>query len=185
MWCVLRISLAIMAIAGSAQAGTTLSRYIPADLSSYVEALDRECQAMDLGHAVANDNYTLANPGADDVNGDGRRDYFMYRCMFGCSRNPDVFMGTGTPCPSGTLLLSDSRSIFIPGRVTAVAPGRSLRVVVKRPRALRLKGNYCHDPFPQSDPGYVYELRGDGLRLVGPCPPSGCSLVLNTSAWTR
>ena len=81
-------------------------RELPGPVASYARQLDQECQELGLGQVVVNENYRADNPGPKDVNGDGAPDYVVYKCMFGCSEKPFAFVGIGTPCPWGILLMS-------------------------------------------------------------------------------
>lgn len=149
---------------------------LPGPVSSYARQFDQECQARGLGQVVVNENYSADNPGPKDVNGDGTPDYVIYKCMFGCSEKPFAFVGIGTPCPWGSLLMSHGdqyTKVFLPGKVSRVQTGPPVRISLQRPRELRVGGNYCKDPFPNSDPVHVYELKQERFQLVGTCPSGG------------
>lgn len=146
---------------------------LPAPVASYAERFDRECRESGWGHVVLSDNYADRDYGLTDANADGERDYFIYKCMFGCSEKPAAFMGLATPCPWGVLLVShrDGYSeVFLPGMVRHARLGSSLLVSLQRPRALRLVGNFCKDPFANYDPEYAYELKDSRFVLLGMCP---------------
>ncbi len=151
-------------------------RDLPGPVAYYAEQFDQECRASSLGHVVVNENYSADNPGPSDVNGDGAPDYVIYKCMFGCSEKPFAFVGIGTPCPWGSLLMSDAgqyKKLFLPGKVSSVQAGPPVRISLQRPRELRASGNYCKDPFPDSDPLYIYELKAERFQLLGSCPSAG------------
>lgn len=133
---------------------------------------DKECRDSGLGHVVVNENYGDVSRGLEDVNADQRRDYFIYKCMFGCSEKPLAFTGRLTPCPWGSLLLSHAEGyseVFLPGMVNRIRASSPLMITIQRPRALRLVGNFCKDPFPNYDPQYAYELKGKRFELLGMC----------------
>ena len=156
-------------------------RQVPGPIASYARQFDKECQARGLGKAVVNENYRTDNPGPRDVNGDGTPDYIVYNCMIGCSEKPFAFIGTGTPCPWGNLLLSNSErytKIFLPGKITEIKASTPIRILLQRPDELRIPNNFCKDPFPKSNPVHVYELKKDSFQLVGTCPLDGsCELT--------
>jgi hypothetical protein len=184
----LRLALAVFALvflhAVQASADDPVAE-LPAPVAAYAERIDRECRDQGLGHVVLSDNYTDKDYGVADVNADGLRDWFIYKCMFGCSGKPDAFTGRVTPCPFGALLLSDRGGaygeVFIPGMVRRAKPGAALRVTLQRPRALRLVGNFCKDPFADYDPEYAYELKDRRLVLLGMCAPNGAADCLAAS----
>jgi hypothetical protein len=172
----LRLVLALLAIgflgAGSVWAVDPMAG-LPVPVMSFAEQFDKECRDSGLGHVVLSDNYIDKDYGLADVNGDGERDYFIYKCMFGCSEKPSAFTGRITPCPWGALLLSQPggySEVFVPGIVRRVRHGSSLLISLQRPRGLRLVGNFCKDPFPNYDPEYVYELKDERFVLLGVCP---------------
>jgi hypothetical protein len=181
----LRRALAVLVLAflggGSASAKDPMAE-LPAPVASYAERFDKECRDQGLGHVVLSDNYADRDYGFEDVNADGVRDYFIYKCMFGCSGKPQAFTGLVTPCPFGALLLSgrDGHSeVFIPGMVRRARLGPALLVKLQRPRALRLVGNFCTDPFADYDPEYVYELKDKRFVLLGMCPQAGAGDCLS------
>jgi len=154
---------------------------LPEPVASYAKQFDQECRTHGLGQVVVNENYSANNPGPKDVNGDGAPDYIIYKCMFGCSEKPFAFLGIGTPCPWGNLLMSNGgsyRKVFLPGMVSSIQAGPPVRISLHRPRELRLAGNFCKDPFPNFVPVQVYELKQERFQLVGTCPSSGaCELI--------
>jgi hypothetical protein len=101
--------------------------------------------------------------------------------MFGCSEKPFSFVGIGTPCPWGSLLMSHGdqyKKVFLPGMVSGIQAGPPIRISLHRPGELRLAGNFCKDPFPNFVPVHVYELKQERFQLVGTCPSSGtCELA--------
>ena len=120
-------------------------------------------------------NYSNDGRGVVDVNADGRKDYVVYKCMFGCSGDPRAFTGKSTPCPWGSLLLSEPEGyeqVFLPGKVNRFHTGLTVKISIKRPRALRLVGNFCKDPFPDYDPEYAYQLKEGRFQLLGMCSPN-------------
>lgn len=168
-------------LAGIPAVAKDLLRKLPEPVAYYAEQFDQECRASSLGHVVVNENYSADNPGPSDVNGDGAPDYVIYKCMFGCSEKPFAFVGIGTPCPWGSLLMSHAgqyTKVFLPGRVSRVQAGPPVRISLQRPRELRLSGNYCKEPFPNSDPIYIYELKEERFQLLGSCPSAGpCGFI--------
>ena len=151
-------------------------RELPGPVASYAGQFDQECHELGLGQVVVNENYRADNPGPKDVNGDGVPDYVIYRCMFGCSEKPFAFVGIGTPCPWGSLLLSHGAqyaNVFLPGMVSGIQAGPPVRISLQRPSEQRVGRNYCKDPFPKSDPVHVYELKQERFQLVGTCPLRG------------
>ena len=168
---ILAASFALGAIAvGSAAAESSLEN-IPAPVLIFAKQFENECRGNGLGSLVVNENYS-DDRGQRDWNADGRRDYIVYKCMFGCDKNPFAFTGISSPCAWGSLLLSNGSTydqIFLPGRVTRIAPGPPISVSIKRPRGLRLIGNFCEDPFPDYDPEYVYELKDHRFQVLGMC----------------
>jgi hypothetical protein len=160
----------IWMLAGIPAVAKDLLRDLPGPVAHYAEQFDQECRASGLGRVVVNENYSADNPGPSDVNGDGAPDYVIYKCMFGCSEKPFAFVGIGTPCPWGSLLISDAgqyKKLFLPGKVSSVQAGSPVRISLQRPRELRASGNYCKDPFPDSDPLYIYELKGRAVPVAG------------------
>jgi hypothetical protein len=157
--------------------------WLPPPVEAYADELDQECRASGLGEIITTDIYA-ENADAEDMNGDGKPDYLVYKCMFGCSKKPDAFLGIGTPCPHGRLLLSRPdgyERVFLPGIVTKVHTDSGLRVAIQRPRSLRLVGNFCKDPFPDYTPSYVYHYKEGRFQLISMCPPEGCKTVLDST----
>jgi hypothetical protein len=149
---------------------------LPAPVAALAAQFNKECKSGKLGELVATDNFSLADRFTQDLNGDGAPDYFVYKCMFGCSEKPLAFAGIGTPCAWGNLLLSNAgkhEKFFVPGLVTRVHKGPLLRIALQLPTSLRLSGNFCRDGFPDSDPLVVYELRDRRFQLLGECPNGG------------
>ena len=149
---------------------------LPGPVATYAKQFDQECRTRGLGEAIINENYRTGNPGPADVNGDGAPDYVIYNCMFGCSEKPFAFAGIGTPCPWGNLLMSRAgqyTKVFLPGKISRIEAGPPVWISLQRPRELRAAGNYCKDPFPNSDPIYIYELKKEHFQLVGSCPSDG------------
>ena len=144
---------------------------LPPPVAAFAAQFDKECQDNGLGRLVVNDNYSDTTRGPDDLNADGERDYIVYKCMFGCSEKPFAFVGQLTPCPWGSLLLSQSgqyNQVFLPRMVSRIRAGSPVRILVQRPRALRLFGN-CEYPGLNYDPQYIYELKGKRFQLLGMC----------------
>lgn len=156
-------------------------RKVPGPVASFVQQFDQECKARGLGQAVVNENYRADNPGPKDVNGDGIPDYIIYKCMVGCSKTPFAFVGTGTPCPWGSLFLSTHdkyAKVFLPGKVSQIQAGPPIRISLQRPRELQVNGNYCRNPYPTFDPVQVYELKQERFQWVETCPANeNCKLV--------
>ena len=174
--------LMIMVLAAAPAHAQDPFRKLPGPIASYARQFDKECQARGLGQAVVNENYRVDNPGPKDVNGDGVADYVIYNCMLGCSEKPFAFMGTGTPCPWGNLLMSKGdqyTKVFLPGRINQIQAGPPIRILLQRPNELRVPDNYCRDPFPNFNPVHVYELKKERFQLVGTCPSDGsCELAM-------
>jgi hypothetical protein len=149
---------------------------LPGLVATYAKQFGQECRTRGLGEAIINENYRAGNPGPADVNGDGAPDYVIYNCMFGCSEKHSAFVGIGTPCPWGNLLMSQagqSTKIFLPGKISRIEAGPPVCVSLQPPRELRVSGNYCREPFPDSDPVFIYELKKERFQLVGSCPSDG------------
>lgn len=159
---------------------------MPAAIAAVARDLDKECKAQGLGHVIKSDNYGLIDREFADFDHDGKRDYIVYNCMFGCSEKPGAFTGTGSPCPWGSLLLSGElrgKRLFVPGVVNRIYDGKPLTMVITRPKTLRLEGNYCSDRQPATDPQHLYKLEGGKILLVDKCPEGGCqSLAANFAA---
>ena len=157
---------------------------LPSPVLAFAQKFEQECRDTGLGHLVVNENYADDGRSEIDANADGRRDYLVYKCMFGCSENPNAFMGKSSPCPWGSLLLSRKDGydqIFLPGRVNRMHSGEPVKISITRPRALRLVGNFCKDPFPDYDPEYVYQLKDGRFQLLGMCAPNGAASCLASS----
>lgn len=155
---------------------------MPPAVARYAEKLEKECLAGGHGSLVTTDIYSDTLFDRPDVNQDGVPDFIVYKCMFGCSEMPTKFTGTGGPCPSGTLLLSEDgghQEIFLPGVVQKVSFSETLRIKVQVPQTLRLIGNYCTDGFADYDPNFVYEFKDGRFQRVGMCLTSGCADLLN------
>jgi hypothetical protein len=166
----------IWMLAGISAAAKDRLSDLPGPVAAYAEQFNEDCQARGLGEAIVNENYRAGNPGPADVNGDGAPDYVIYKCMFGCSEKPFAFSGVGTPCPFGTLLLSQAgqyTEVFLPGLISRIEAGPPVWISLQRPSSLRIAGNFCRDPFPDSDPVFVYELKEKRFQVVGSCPSDG------------
>jgi hypothetical protein len=171
-------------LAGVSAEAKDVFRNLPGPVAAYAKQFDQECQARGLGQAVINEHYRVGNPGPADVNGDGAPDFVIYKCMFGCSEKPLAFMGTGTPCPWGNLLISNGGQytpVFLPGRVSEIRAGPPVRILLQRPGELRVPDNYCRDPFPNYSPVHVYELKKERFQLVGSCPLDGTCELASTA----
>jgi hypothetical protein len=175
------LALAVLMLMAVPAAAKDPLRKLPSPVASYARQFDQECQMRGLGQAVVNENYRADNPGPEDVNGDGNPDYVVYNCMFGCSEKPLAFLGTGTPCPWGNLLMSNGdqyTKVFLPGKISEIQAGPPIKILLQRPDELRVTGNYCRDPFPDYSPVHIYELRKEKFQLVGTCPLDGtCELA--------
>jgi hypothetical protein len=182
MFHISHLTLAILLLVAAPAFSQEALRNVPGPVASYARQFDKECQARGWGQAVINDNYRAENPGPSDLNGDGIRDYIIYNCMVGCSEKPFAFIGTGTPCPWGNLLMSNSdryTKVFLPGKITGIKAGPPIRVLLQRPDELRIPENFCKDPFPKFNPVHVYELKKESFQFVGTCPPDGsCELAM-------
>lgn len=149
---------------------------LPPPVRDYAAALKPYCAQIGREEVVVNRIYSDHLFGLLDVNTDGQRDYIVYKCMFGCNDEPYALQGMGPHCMFGSLLLSSAigyRSIPVPGQLLGVEKTPRLRVAVHRA--------HIH---PQDCGGhwycnYVFELRQDWFRLVGPCPPKGCRILLS------
>jgi hypothetical protein len=154
-------------------------RKLPAPVSTFAMQFAGECEQKGLGNVIPSENYRADDD--LDVNGDGVTDYLVYKCMFGCSKDPAAFTGRLTPCPWGNLLLSEAagyKRIFLPGMVSQIQSASTVKAVISPPRILRLVGNYCDDPKATYDPQYVYELKADRFQRIAMCPGSGCAELL-------
>ena len=170
----------------AASAGDSIDS-LPLPVASFARQFSQDCAGNGLGHVVVNENYVETDGGRVDLNNDGAPDYLVYKCMFGCSKKPFAFNGIGTPCGWGKMLLSRAGQydeVFLPGMVSQIKAGPPLRISLQRPRALRLSGNYCNDPYPDYDARFVYELRGNRFQLLGKCraSPGNTCLESNYSA---
>ncbi|MCB1377505.1 MAG: hypothetical protein KDK89_03895 [Alphaproteobacteria bacterium] len=149
---------------------------LPGPIREYAEALKPYCEVMGKQDVVVNGIYSDRLYGELDVNGDGLRDYIIYKCMFGCDGEPYALQGLGPGCMFGSLLLSSAtgyRSVPVPGQLVSLERAPRLRVAVYRAHinAQDCGGQwYCN---------YVYELRDDWFRVVGPCPLKGCGALLS------
>jgi hypothetical protein len=63
--------------------------------------------------------------------------------------------------------------------VSRVDAGPPLKIEIQRPRALRLLGNFCKDPYPDYDPHHIYVLKDERFQLLGMRPPNGCEASLS------
>jgi hypothetical protein len=170
----------LIALALPSEAQESLAR-LPAPVAAYGAKFASDCRDNKLGSVVVNEAFIDALR-SEDVNGDGIDDHIVYRCMFGCSGKAAALTGTGTACPFGALLLSGPtghREIFLPGMVNRMVQGEVLKIALTRPRALRLVGNFCSDPFADYDPQYVYALKDGRFQLLAACPEAGCEVLLN------
>lgn len=165
--------------AAETQAGTPprLSD-LPPPVRDYAAALKPYCEHIGRHEVVANGIYSDRFFGVLDVNADGRRDYIIYKCMFGCDGEPYALQGLGPDCMFGSLLLSSGagyRSVPVPGQLAGVDLAPRLRVAVYREHIhpQDCGGWYC---------SYVYEMREEWFRLVGPCGPKGCGALLAAPA---
>ncbi|MBL8908996.1 MAG: hypothetical protein JNM20_20160, partial [Rhizobiales bacterium] len=152
---------------------------LPPAVASFATQFDGECKQKGLGAVVASENFRIDED--LDLNGDGKTDYLLYKCMFGCAGDLSALTGRLTPCPWGTLLLSEAggyKRIFLPGMVNHIQSAPTVRAVISPPRILRLVGNYCADPRATFDPQYVYELKAGRFERIAMCPESGCKELL-------
>ncbi|WP_119273934.1 hypothetical protein [Taklimakanibacter deserti] len=152
---------------------------LPPPVLAFAQQFDKECRDNGLGRLTVSENYSDDGRGEADVNADGQKDYFVYKCMFGCSRDPFAFTGKSSPCPWGSLLLSKPEGydqVFLPGRVSRLAAGLPVKISIKRPRALR---DFCEDP--SYDPEYVYQLKEGRFQLLGMCSPNATTDCLASS----
>ena len=174
-------SMTLLLLSGPSIAQGTEDRVPPA-VSAFASQFESECQGKGLGKVVRSENYQIDED--LDVNADGSPDYIVYKCMFGCSKDPMAFTSRLSPCPWGNLLLSSAggyKSVFLPGVVSQVEIGQTVKAVISNPRTLRLVGNFCKDPRPNFDPQYVYELKSDRFQRIAMCPAEGCGSLLATS----
>jgi hypothetical protein len=177
------ILLSLCLVAVPARAADRLEK-LPPPVLAFAQQFEKECRDNGLGQLTVNENYSDDGRGEADVNGDGQTDYVVYKCMFGCSQNPLAFVGKSSPCPWGSLLLSSPAGydhVFLPGRISRFSPDSSVKISITRPRALRLIGNFCKDPFPDYDPEYVYQLKEGRFQLLGMCSPNGKADCLASS----
>ncbi len=160
---------------------------VPAPVAAYAAKFEQDCASSGLGHVVPADNYVDYEKEPFDLNGDQVLDYIVYKCMFGYSGKSAAFVGSDTPCPWGSLLLSDAGghvTIFLPGVAGRVSAGPPIRVAITRPRALRRSCNHCAGANPGFDSQYAYELKAGRFQLIGVCPTSGCGTLLGQSDMT-
>jgi hypothetical protein len=175
------LTSAFLALSGTvAEAGDPF-RGVPAPVIAYAQQFQGDCKSNKWGDVVPGEFYGLKEEQTRDLNGDGKPDYFVYKCMFGCSEKPSALEGRGTACPWGSLLLSDvggHATIFLPGVVGRISAGPPIRVAITRPRALRRNCNHCAGADPGFDSQYVYELKAGRFQLIDKCPASGCGTLL-------
>lgn len=149
---------------------------LPPPVREYADALKPYCEVLGRHEVVVNGIYSDRLFGELDINHDGRRDYIIYKCMFGCDGEPYALRGLGPDCMFGSLLLSTGtghRSVPVPGQLVSLDLSSRLRVAVYR--AHIRKGDcgaawYCN---------YVFELRDEWFRLVDVCPRKGCGALLS------
>lgn len=156
---------------------------LPPPVLAFAQQFEKECRDNGLGHLTVSENYSDDGRGELDVNADGEKDYFVYKCMFGCSQDPFAFTGKSSPCPWGSLLLSKPAGydqIFLPGRVSHLRIGLPIKISIKRPRAL---WDFCENPFPNHDPEYVYQLKEGRFQLLGRCSPNSMTDCLASSGF--
>ena len=149
---------------------------LPPPIHDYAAALKPYCEQIGRREVVVNGIYSDRFFGALDVNADGRRDYIVYKCMFGCDGEPYALQGLGPGCMFGSLLLSSGvgyKSVPVPGQLASLERSSRLRVAVYREHI------HAQDCGGQWYCNYVYELRDDWFRLVGPCPLKGCRALLS------
>ena len=148
---------------------------LPPPILEYAMSLKPYCEQIGRHEVVVNGIYSERFFGTLDVNADGRRDYIVYKCMFGCDGAPYALQGLGPGCMFGRLLLSAEagyRSVPVPGQLVRLEQSPRLRVAVYREH---IHAQDCGDKWYCD---YVYELREDWFRLVGPCSPDGCGALL-------
>jgi hypothetical protein len=148
---------------------------LPQPIRSYAEEFAPYCTALGRPGVITNEMYSDSLFGAPDINRDGKRDYFEYKCMFGCEGAPFAFTGLRLSCPFGSLLLSSGggyHSVSIPGTITRLDFGPPLRIAVTHQRINRAD---CDNDFVC---GYIFELREGRFQLVTPCPSDGCKTLL-------
>lgn len=149
---------------------------LPPPIYDYAVDLKPYCEQIGRREVVVNHIYSDRLFGALDINTDGIRDYFVYKCMFGCDGEPYALQGLGPRCMFGSLLLSSGaeyRNVPVPGQLEDVRLAPRLRVAVYR---AHVHAQDCHGQWYCK---YVYELRENWFRLVGPCPPAGCRALLS------
>lgn len=177
----MRASLRVMTIliglcGGFAQAGTPPRLAdLPQPIHDYAASLKPYCEQIGRHEVIVNGIYSDRFFGALDVNADGRRDYIVYKCMFGCDGEPYALQGLGPSCMFGSLLMSSEsgyRSVPVPGQLTHLVQAPQLRVAVYRAHI------HAQDCGGQWYCNYVYELREGWFRLVAPCPAKGCEALL-------
>lgn len=171
------IAILIGLSAAQAQAGNPPRLAgLPPPIHDYAAALKPYCEQIGRHEVVVNGIYSDSFFGALDVNGDGQRDYIVYKCMFGCDGEPYALQGLGPGCMFGSLLLSSEagyQSVPVPGQLASLDRAPRLRVAVYREHI------HAPDCGGQWYCNYVYELREEWFRLVGACPPKGCGALLS------
>lgn len=148
---------------------------LPPPVRAYAQDLAPFCSVIGRHAVVVNEMYAGDLFGAYDINHDGKRDYFVYKCMFGCDGEPFAFVGMGNPCAFGRLLLSSASgytTIPLPGTINRFEAGRHIRVAVNRQR---IHTSDC-DQFQCS---YIFEFREGRFQLVRPCPVVGCQIEMS------
>lgn len=148
---------------------------LPPPVREYAVALKPYCEAIGKQEVVVNRIYSDRLFGELDINRDGLRDYIIYKCMFGCDREPYALQGLGPNCMFGSLLLSSAdgyRTIPVPGQLLRLETAPHVRVAIYR---AHIHEEDCGEAWYCS---YVYELRDEWFRLVDVCPESGCEAAL-------
>jgi hypothetical protein len=154
--------LGLCLVAAPARAADQLEK-MPPPVLAFAQQFEKDCRDNGLGRLTVNENYPDDGRGEVDVNADGQKDYVVYKCMFGCSQNPLAFVGKSSPCPWGSLLLSNPTGydqVFLPRRISRLSPGLPVKISIRRPRALR-------HPFADYDPEFVYQLKEGRFQLLG------------------
>ncbi len=151
---------------------------LPPPIRAYAAALKPYCEQIGRRDVVVNGIYSDKFFGVIDANGDGQRDYIIYKCMFGCDGEPYALQGLRPGCMFGSLLLSSGagyKSIPVPGQLLGLEQAPELRVAVYREHINAADCGQWHC-------NYVFELRDGWFRLVGPCPQKGCRTLLAARA---
>jgi hypothetical protein len=121
--------------AASATTRTDFSRAWPPGAAEALAGLEHSCLENDLGRLKFDPRVVTRQ----DINGDGRPDFFFQYCQFACERGFGRFATNGWACPTTTLVLSQPSGGYRQQEAPAVfniipskKKGGSSRLIVKK-----------------------------------------------------